>query len=469
MSKRIPSFNDFSPGTLGKDLRPVLTVVASHSKADSTIIAEWKKSVFPGWNDKRVATNIPATLSSTGLTTGRPMELSLFGKSVQAAKSSDEAAQIFCAELIKNNNGHLLLEAIRSLSQRGDQATKQSLQLELSRLGIQLSNDTTDHTTLKNWMIEAGIVTEKKRGFPTVNDVVLKKLTGISSSEANQLESLTLAQQVFLQLLRKLHVTEAGPFNIESLYTECKTAAPHAFGTANFAKAVKEPLSAAGWIEISQKTGSGRGGKSGWVSGSKTLLAIPVEKVIANFDTSVPHDLRNKLQTPLHQIKTWLGSSDIHLGGLGLELLSLRIILDLRLQPRDFRQRGRDTAYAEVDVTAEGNHLLFSRWTFQCKRIHESKNVALADVAKEVGIAIYMKAHVIVMVSTGGFSRDALAYAQEISKATHLQFVFLNGDVIQDYLSRGPTALHAFFMQNAQAVMQGKRSQSVSTVGLLSP
>ena len=68
-----------------------------------------------------------------------------------------------------------------------------------------------------------------------------------------------------------------------------------------------------------------------------------------------------------------------------------------------------------------------------------------------------------------GVTAVALAYAQEISKATHLQFVFLDGDVIQDYLSRGPATLHAFFMRNAQAVMQSKRLHSVSTVGLLSP
>ena len=103
---------------------------------------------------------------------------------------------------------------------------------------------------------------------------------------------------------------------------------------------------------------------------------------------------------------------------------------------------------------------MFSRWTFQCKRIEATKNVSLGDVAKEVGLAIYMKAHVIVMVSTGGFSSEALAYAKEITKATHLQFVFLNGKIITEYLNKGASTLHEFFMLNAKSVMSEKRSQS---------
>jgi Restriction endonuclease len=146
---------------------------------------------------------------------------------------------------------------------------------------------------------------------------------------------------------------------------------------------------------------------------------------------------------------------------LGLELLVLRIILDLRLNPRGFRLRSKNTAYAEVDVAAEGDHLMFSRWTFQCKKIQQDNNVGLGDVAKEVGIAVYMKAHVIVMVSTGGFSSEALAYAREISQATPLQFLFLNGKVIRDYLENGPAALHNFVMSNATQVMLMKRAQPI--------
>jgi hypothetical protein len=462
MTTRLPSFNDFSRVTLKKDLRSVLSVIESHDQNDDEIFAEWKKSLFPGWDAKRIKTNITATLGSTQLITGRPMTLSTFGRKVQAASSAKEAAKVFCTEIIRNQNGIKLIEAIKNLHQRGDRATKETLQAELQRLGVtDLANNTTDHTTLKNWMIEAGIVLEVKKGYPTINDEVLKLLTGISSAEANELRTLTLSQQVFLHLLRKMYVTLEGPFNIEVLYKECRATWPHEFASANLAKAVKEPLSDAGWIEISGKVGVGRGGKSGWVVGTEKLLAIPIESVIPNFNTTVPNDLHGKLQTPFSQIRVWLEGTDIHHGGLGLELLALRIILDLRLTPRGFRVRSKDTFYAEVDVTAEGDHLMFSRWTFQCKRIDATKNVCLGDVAKEVGIAMHMRAHVIVMVSTGGFTRDAYAYAKEMTKASHLQFVFLDGKVIKDYLEKGPAALYEHVMTNARHVMSEKLDQPI--------
>jgi len=460
-SYNIPSFNDFSPGLLKNDLRPVLLSIQKHSKNDEEIFSDWEKTICLGWEKKRIRTNIPATLGSTGLTLGRPLELSPLGQRVLMAASAKEAAEVFCTEIIKNRNGDKLIEAIQSLHRKGERATKKTLQTELSRLGVKLSNDTTDHSTLKNWMIVAGIVIEAKKGLPEVNDTSLKILTGVSSEEVDEFQSLTLGQQTFLHLLRKRHVTEPGPFQAQDLYTECKSIQPHAYGSANFASAVKDPLSSAGWIDISKATGSGHGGKSGLVKGSKKLLSIPIENVIPNFDAAVPPDLRKKLQTPLIQILDWLNETDIHKGGLGLELLALRIILDLRLTPRGFRVRSKETAFAEVDLTAEGDHLMFSRWTFQCKRIQSSKNVSLGDVAKEVGIAMHMRAHVIVMVSTGGFTKEAFSYAKEMTKATHLQFVFLDGKVIQDYLQKGPATLYAYVMNNARHVMSEKGQQPI--------
>lgn len=462
MTTRLPSFNDFSFVTLKEDLRPVLSVIRAHGQDDDKIFREWEALLFSGWGKKRIKTNITATLSSTKLIVGRPMKLSDFGLLVQGASSAKEAAKIFCTEIINNQNGNKLIEAIRNLNQRGNLATKETLQTELQRLGVtDLANNTTDHTTLKNWMIQAEIVIEVKKGYPTIDDKVLKLLTGISSTEANELQTLTLGQQVFLHLLRKLYVTSAGPFNIEGLYTECRATSPHEFASANLAKAVKKPLSAAGWIELIKKTGSGRGGKSGWILGTEKLLSIPIESVIPNFNATVPGDLYGKLQTPFSQIKSWLEGDDAHQGGLGLELLALRIILDLRLTPRGFRVRSKDTSYAEVDVTAEGEHLMFSRWTFQCKRIDATRNVCLGDVAKEVGIAMHMRAHVIVMVSTGGFTKDAYAYAKEMTRASHLQFVFLDGKVIKEYLEKGPSTLYGYVMNNARNVMSEKRHQPI--------
>ena len=136
------------------------------------------------------------------------------------------------------------------------------------------------------------------------------------------------------------------------------------------------------------------------------------------------------------------------------------MILDIGLEPRAFRLRSRATAYAEVDLTAEGKNLLFSRWNFQCKCVRG--RVSLGDVAKEVGLAIYSKAHVVAVVTTSDFTSEAIAYAREITSATHLQFLLVNGAVVRSYLDKGAGALLDHVAANAASVMAQKRGQPIA-------
>ena len=63
------------------------------------------------------------------------------------------------------------------------------------------------------------------------------------------------------------------------------------------------------------------------------------------------------------------------------------------------------------------------------------------------------------MVTTTDFSKDAKDYAQEVTRATHLQFVFVDGALIDQYLKVGRDALWAHFQANAKDVMTTKREQ----------
>ncbi len=418
---------------------------------------------FGGKANKRSTTNIPATLTSTGLAAREAGSLALtdFGKRVAHASSAREAAQVFCQELIKNQSGMTVIEAIRELTLRRVPVTKKSLKAELKRLGItNLSTNTTDHTTLKNWMVAAGIVKEPAKQHPEIDDGVLKKLVGVSSEERDELGQLSPAQHVFLEFLRKRHISEPGPFLAKDLLQVCLESYPHLFSEDQFARAVRMPLEAGGWITVSDLAPGRQGGKSGRVLGTPKLLGIPEDQVITDFSSTVPSDLRARIRTPLAAILKDLESkARTHVAGIALELLALKMILDLGLEPRHFRLRSRESAFAEVDVTAEGRHLLFSRWSFQCKNIGKNTKVGLSDVAKEVGIAVYTKAHVVVMVTTSDFSADAYDYAREVTKATHLQFLFIPGTVVRKYVRDGAGALRAFVLENASDVMAQKRFQ----------
>jgi len=425
---------------------------------DPKIIDTWVSLFFRGVRNKRSSTNIPATLGSTGLSTGgRPLALSEFGKEVLTATTAQEAAKRFVVGLIKEKNGQAVLDALTALHLRKERVSKVSLKNELTTLGVtNLSRNTTDHSTLKNWMVAAGLISSD--GIPI--DAAIKSALGISAAERDEFQSLPLVQQIFLRELRLDHESDPGPFLVAPVLRRCIEEHPHLFDESQFARKVRKPLEDAGWIAVTGLATGRQGGRSGYVSGTKKLLDIPIDQLLPDFSQIIPASIRSRINVSLSEIETDLFGADTYKGGLALELLSVRMLIDLGLVPRHFRLRDVTSAHAEVDLIAEGAHLNFSRWTFQCKRYNRSESkVRLGDVAKEVGIAVFSRSHVVVMVTTGGFSRDSKRYADEVAKATPLQFVFVDGNMVKKYLRDGKTALREFFMENAREVMLAKKDQ----------
>jgi hypothetical protein len=457
--KRLPSFNDFSPGII-KDVREPLRLVGENVGDFDAIAAAWAQAFFKGEDNKRARTNIAATLGNIGLLDRKSASLTAEGKKVLDAPTSTEAAARFVLHIINTRNGMLLIDAITSLNRRGDGVTKDSLKQALQRLGVEgLSSGTTDHTTLRNWMVEARVLGPGPDFKP--NDSALKSLLGISAGERTDFLALPLAQQIFLKILRRVvEPEESHTVPTKLVLDECLRDYRSHFDEDQASAKVLRPLEAVGWIKLANRSTKASGGKSGVVQATEKLLSIPIDQIVPDFDSVVPADLRAKIDTPRQEILHLLKSEAKYDRGLGLELLALRMLIDLGLQPRSFRQRSRDTAYAELDLTAEGANLLFSRWNLQCKCV--SARVSLADVAKEVGLAIYSKSHVVAMVTTSDFTREALAYAREITLATHLQFLFVTGDVVNAFLTDGPAKLLDHVAQNALQVMAIKRSQPIS-------
>src|SRR5207248_1337258 len=169
-------------------------------------------------------------------------------------------------------------------------------------------------------------------------------------------------------------------------------------------------------------------------------------------------ELRPKLNTSLAEIEANLKSRDKHVKGVALELLALRIATDAGLTPLRFRLRAAQTSGAEVDLVAEGVHLHFSRWLFQCKN---TKKVEVADAAKEVGMAVLLRAHVIVLVTTGRFTDTVRTYARDIMDLEPLQIILIDADVLAKYRVGGLAALMDFLHLEATEAMRLKRRHIV--------
>jgi hypothetical protein len=462
--RRLPSFNDFSPGIIG-DVRTPLGIVERLAPDFAAVVAEWDRVFFASAGNKRAGTNIPATLGNLGLMTRVPLALTEIGKEVLAAPNAVAAAQRLIRHIVDTRNGMAIIDAVRSLNTRGDALSKDSLKRELEIIGIEgLSNATTDHTTLLNWMIEAGLFERAGRANPQPDEMTMKAVLGISASERSSFADLPLSQQIFLQVLRRIAEKSGGKeLPAKQVIDECLRDHRARFDEDQIRAKVIKPLADAGWLDVPGGTSAGRGGKSGIIIPAAKLLGVPIEAVLPDFNQVIPADLRAKIDLPAAEVKRLLESGQTYDRGLGLELLALKMILDIGLEPRAFRLRSRDTAHAEVDLTAEGKNLLFSRWNFQCKCI--SGKVSLGDVAKEVGLAIYSKAHVVAVVTTSSFSSEALAYAREITATTHLQFLLITGATVRKYLDAGASVLLDHVASNAASVMIQKRGQPIAPEG----
>lgn len=460
--RRLPSFNDFSPGIIG-DIRRPLEILDRLAPDMGAIVAEWDQAFFGKAGNKRASTNIPATLTSLGLMIRAPLALTDPGRIILEAPDSVEAARRLVRHVVDTRNGMAIVDAVRSLNTRGETLSKESLKRELEVIGIDgLSTATTDHTTLLNWMVEAGIFARVGRANPMPDEDVMKAALGISASERSGFAELPLAQQIFLRVLRRVAEGNGGDeLPAKQVIDECLRDHRARFDEDQIRAKVIKPLADGGWVEVPDIVATaGRGGKSGPIRPSAKLMGIPLDAILPDFNQIVPADLRAKIDLPRAEVQRLLESNQTHEKGLGLELLALKMILDIGLEPRAFRLRSRDTAHAEVDLVAEGKNLLFSRWNFQCK-CTKSK-VSLGDVAKEVGLAIYSKAHVVAVVTTSDFSSEALAYAREVTATTHLQFLLVTGAIVRKYLEKGPVALLDHVAANAASVMMQKRGQPIA-------
>jgi len=455
---RLPSFNDFSPGILGEDVRQPLLIVRRCAGNRPRAVREFAKRFFDGVDNKRSSINVPATLTNTGLVDAATFTLTEFGDEVANNSTAKGAAGAFVRRLILEQNGYLLVDAIRTLYQKREPGgRKKLLKQELELLGVQLSNATTDHTTLENWMVAGGVVIDEG-SFRRVDDEALRTLVGADADEIAQLLSMDPGHRLFLQVVRRqAEVAQPGDeLPAAPIYDECLRTAPAWFVEDQLRKTVVEPLEESGWITASVA----KSGKGGFVAAAEKLLRVPLDRIVPSAFGAVPGDIRAHLNRSLADITALLTDEHSkHNRGLGLELLALRMLFDLGLEPRGFRLRARETSYAEVDLLAEGRALLFSRWVVQCKNYTTAARVDLGDVAKEAGIAIHQKAHVVVMITTTDFTPDARKYATEMTRDTHLQFVLVDGVSVRAYLEHGRGRLTQFFLDNAAHVMQVKREQ----------
>ena len=468
----LPEANEFSPRQIS--LRAMLEAVQDGQGDREAIVETIRKAFFANAATSRKdplerqrqqrtrAYNALLGASKYGLVADSLTGLTPLGEEALATSTDADLYRLLARHIIRELGGFEVLIAIKEMQAAGLDVSKSSLQDYLQQYaGIKLPRATTHHTKLLQWLRMADVL--PATGYE-ISESAIEEIADLSIDDAETWVALTAEQKAFLRVLRRMALLEgSNPIPAKAVIDAAETEFGPIFERPDqLAAGVLRPLASPenGWI--THAVGSaGRGGKSGTVAATQKLLEVDVDLLPEGEGFGIPPDLKSKLTTPLQKIYEDLDSPDTYIKGVALELLALRMATDLTLIPTRLRERGTTTGGAEVDLIAEAAHLHFSRWLLQCKN---TKSVGVAALAKEVGMAVLLKAHVVVMVTTGKFSSSVVTYAEELASTGHLQAVLVDQEVLASYRSSGSRALRAHFQEIARRTLEAKRRQVVVDV-----
>ena len=456
---KLPNMNEFSPGVLEIGIRPFLIRLAALEGDRKALVAEIatipkiKKTPEDNRNNRNNrANNVLIGMSQCGLLDLKSNRLTELSREIIAAETDPEGARRFAKHILSNLHGARLLEIVDRLRHRQEQVTLEAIRRELRHDGFTVTTNEGNPAKLRLWLQEAGLIDENWN----VDQVVLKHIAGVTSEGLVEIERLSAQQRVLLNKIRRHAIMEPLQEWIDLAPVKALIEIEHGpdfLHGGTLRQKVILPLKDAGWIETSEK--QGRGGKIGQAKPTAKLLALK-DDLAPPIELGVPPDLRDKLRTPVSDLFNQLESDHRQTKGAALELLALRLLLELGLTPTGFRLRAKEAEYAEADLNANGIHLHYSRWLVQCKN---TPTVTQPHLMREVGLATVLKAHVVLLITTGDFGERVAPLADQVSRETHLQVLLIDKKALAAYRASGITAMIATMQGQAHRVLRLKAQQ----------
>jgi hypothetical protein len=454
--KQLPNFNEFARGSIG-ELGPLLAVVRNHEGDRASLKREIAKlGTLPKTKDAKQRSvrsgNVLIGMSTCELFDSDENRLTPIGRALAEETDASRRAERFAKHLLHKRYGLEVLETAREVRARDGRVTKDALNDALRERGFFVTTNSGDAGKLRAWLEPAGVVTASWE----INDQVLSRLSGAVLGSVTDFRRLTNAQRGLLEVVRDLSASTPGAW-VEG--THVKRLCAERFGPTllpedSLRRKVIDPLVTGKWLET-RGTGQGRGGKLGEMRTTARVAEVPVEIPLGG---GLPQEVLDKLATPLPEIMEDLASDDTHVKGVALEALAVRLVRDLGLRPSELRERSDKTGGAEVDLVADGVGLTYSRWLVQCKNTPGGK-VGVSALAKEIGMAVLLKAHVVVVVTTGAFARSVQQHADLLAETTAMQAVLVDGEVLSAWSKRGGLALVEYFAERAGRTLRSKLAQ----------
>jgi len=359
----------------------------------------------------------------------------------------------FAQHILINLRGIAFVETLLMMQASGEEINLHTLAKRLAQRGLHVPRGAVHLSSMRLWLATAGIFDINSSGGPKlyeVNQTRLKQILGVGLDVIDSLTQLNKAQRAFLRALSR--IPESGLLVANKIADLASALYAVEYNHKELPKSVLFPLRDLGYIELIKST-TGRGAKpyellrtdKFYQEISEPILAAAAEKA-----GLIPKEL---FERPLSQILADLKSANKHVKGQALELLAIYFTRLIDLDFKGWRTRSTDTGGAEVDVIVEGARLIFSRWQIQAKN---TTTVRLDDIAKEVGLSLtFIYSNVVMIVTTGDFTKDAYSYAYHVMKTCNLNVILLNGLELER-ISQDPTTIITILNAKAERAMKIK-------------
>jgi len=389
-----------------------------------------RTSVQRDQNSKIMAMNCLLSMNSYGLIQlakrGTYYRVTDLAHDLFSVKESlEEVHRRFALHILTKLEGLLLVRLIERMTARGEKITLEYLGDELNDLGIRLPINSTYISTMRSWLDQVGVFGPGKY---EINWEVINDLLQIEKGIINELHQLTVEQKYYLLSLLSLDQRNFTPSSTVARHT--RSLYKIRLTTKNLVKDILEPLEKAELIEVCKVT-EGRGAKPHDVRLTQKAINEFLPSILDNL-ADLTDLTSSELNRTLDDVIADLNHENKSVRGAALELLTIWIIRLLGLRFAQWRYRSGDRNHMEAGVIAASDKIAYSRWQIQCKA-NAGRFIGIDAVAKEVGLAFLTQADVIMIVTTGSFTDEAFAFAEQVSDSSRYYVILLEIEDIKRF------------------------------------
>ncbi len=443
-ARQLPFSKQFSPHqipSLAAFLKAIDDKAGTADQVKAAVFALLHPDV-PDTNKPKVTMAYNAVLSARhyGLVEVSGDRLTAFGKALLALPDDEARIHALARHILQNLNGIELVAGIAKLSHAGRRLTKVPLAEYFDGNGLASNHDGTDINAVAGWLEAAGIY--EAGGWYRLNEQVFFEIAQVGLETANALARLAAENRAILEQLALMpgHRSDSGEMQrLLRGRTDLHIDGP------GFVIKHLEPLKTAGLVETARTT-AGRGGNTTEFWGTALFDEQVVQELVARIQRLGFHVSGPELERPffdlIAEVRDAGASKDTR--GRALELFALRMLQFLGLRHIQFRVR--PTQSEEIDGWAEGFAPVHARWQVQCKN---TATFSVDQAAKEVGIAVRHRSTVVLLVTTGEFSDDAVDFIQEVIRSSAITIVRINGRDVTE-LSANESRLWDILAREAQ-------------------